>query len=327
MASSLPFTPPFIERLIQKWTDKRLPLKYQNITIDRRRLYILPTRHGITFVIILLLILFGSINYENSLGLMLTFLLGSLGFLGMIHTHQNLNKLNIKIGHVEPVFSGQNILFPIYISRTEASVHPNLKLLSETGQISTTHLIDETNTQCKLAITTSRRGYISPGRIKIFTEYPLGLFHAWSWLKFDSRCLVYPAPDSQHHPLHFIEENLTGNTNKNSLGTDDFSGIREYSIGDLPNHMAWKAIAKTQVLQTKLYSSESSQKAWVNWELTNGINNIEHRLSILCRMVLDANEKNILYGMSLPGITIDPSFGEQHKHRCLKYLALFGRAK
>jgi len=327
MGSSLPLVPQFVERLIQKWTDRKQPLNVQNITINRHRLYILPTRHGISYVIILLLILFGSINYENSLGLMLTFLLTSLGFLGMIYTHQNLNKLSIKIGHVEPVFLGQNILFPIDISRAKKAIHPNLQLLSHTGQTTTAHLIRQTQIKCKLPCTATRRGYISPGRIKIFTEYPLGLFHAWSWLKFDNRCLVYPAPDTQHHPLRFSEENTPGKTQNNSEGTEDFCGIREYQIGDMPNHMAWKAIAKTQALQTKLYSSESSQKVWINWIHTHDIINIEQRLSILCRMVLDASEKNILYGLNIPGTILTPSSGSQHKHRCLKALALFGRAQ
>ncbi len=327
MTSSLPLVPQFIEQLIKKWTDKRQPFLCQSITIDRHRLYILPTRHGITFIFILLLILFGSVNYEISLGFMLTFLLGSLGFLGMIHTHQNLNKLTVKIGHVEPVFCGQNILFPIYISQPEKAVHPNLKLLSKTGQITAAHLTNQTHTKCKLPLTATRRGYIRPGRVKIFTEYPLGLFHAWSWIKFDSRCLVYPEPDLQHHPFRFVEEYNNGTSNNNTQGNDDFNGIRQYIIGDLPNHMAWKAIAKTNILQTKLYHKESSQKVWINWTHTNDIINIEHRLSILCRMVLDASENNILYGLSIPGAVIKPSSGIKHRHHCLKSLALFGKAK
>ena len=324
MASSLPLIPEFFERLIQNWSDKRQPDARHQITLSRHQLYILPTRHGLAYFIVLLLILFGSINYEISLGFMLTFLLGSLGLLGMIYTHQNLNQITIKIGRAEPVFAKQNIQFPIYISQTSDSDHANLKLLSESRQIVSAHLINNKTTECKLAYTAVHRGYLSPGRIKIYTEYPLGLFHAWSWLKLESRCLVYPAPALQHQPLIYTDENNSGSINSEKQGVDDFLGIREYNTGDLPNHMAWKAIAKTGELQTKLFNTDAARKVSINWNHTKETLDTEQRLSILCRMILDASEKNIIYGLEIPGVSISPASGLQHKHRCLKALALFG---
>jgi len=326
MASSLPLIPEFIERFIQNWSDKRQPDAGHQTTINRHQLYILPTRHGLAYFFVLLLILFGSINYEISLGFMLTFLLGSLGLLGMIYTHQNLNQITVKIGRAEPVFAKQNIQFPIYISQTSDSNHTNLKLLSETGQVVTTHLINNKTTECKLPYTAVHRGYLSVGRIKIHTEYPLGLFHAWSWLKLDSRCLVYPAPALQHQPLMYTDENDSGSINSELQGVDDFLGIREYNAGDLPNHMAWKAIAKTGELQTKLFNTDAAKRISINWNQTQETLDIERRLSILCRMILDASENNIIYGLEIPGVSISPNSGLQHKHRCLKALALFGHS-
>ena len=51
----------------------------QQITLDRRRIYALPTRYGILFAVMLFVMLLGSINYNNSLGFLLTFLLASMG--------------------------------------------------------------------------------------------------------------------------------------------------------------------------------------------------------------------------------------------------------
>jgi uncharacterized protein (DUF58 family) len=326
MSSGLPLIPQFFERFIFNWAEKRQPTAKQQITVNRQRLYILPTRHGITYFFVILLILFGAINYENSLGYMLTFLLGSLAFIGMIYTHMNLNQLSINIGQAEPVFAGQDILFPLSISHSSIATHPNLELLSDSGQITAAHLINEQSTQCKLTLSSQHRGYQSVGRIKLFTEYPLGLFHAWSWLKLDSKCLVYPAPDSHHYPLKLSEYNNIGALQSDKQGVDDFSGIRQYTPGDLPNHMAWKAIAKTGELQTKLFNSDSIQKAWIKWSSTSEVLNTEERLSILCRMVIDASDKNIVFGFDIPGLYLPPASGLQHKHRCLKALALFGHA-
>jgi hypothetical protein len=49
----------------------------------------------------------------------------------------------------------------------------------------------------------------------------------------------------------------------------------------------------------------------------------EEKLSRLCDMVLKAHNMNIAYGLRLPGRTIAPDKGEQHKHQCLKALAMF----
>lgn len=329
MSAGLPLLPRFAEKFIQNFAAKRQAEASHQIEINRHRLYILPTSHGVVFFLVLLLILFGAINYENSLGFMLAFLLGSLGFLGMVYTHQNINKLIITVGRAESVFVGQEILFPLSIKQTVQSIHPNIQLLCENTENKSTqtihaHLINSMSTECKLPVTARHRGYVKIGRVKIFSEYPLGLFHAWSWLNLKSRCLVYPAPDPHHYPLSFAGDHSSGKTNNDKLGVDDFSGIREYLPGDSPNHMAWKSIAKTGNLQTKLFSTELSQEISINWLNTSETLDIEKRLSILCRMVLDASENGLKYGLTIPGEIIPPSNGLQHKHRCLKALALFG---
>ena len=324
MTENLPLLPRFAERFIQHWANKRQPPATHQVEINRHHLYILPTRHGVLFFIVLLLILFGAINYENSLGYMLTFLLGSLALLGMIYTHQNINKLNVHIGRADPVFVGQDMLFPITLSQKTDQLRPAIQLLSTTAQISHAHLINKTDTTSQLACTAQRRGYAKPGQIKVFTEFPFGLFHAWSWLNLDSRCLVYPAPYPHHPPNFRTDQEISGSSANVKQGIDDFSGIRPYQDGDLPNHMAWKAIAKTGKLQTKLFSNETSQDIWISWDQLDPTLEIEHRLSLLCRMILDASKHSRNFGLDIPGTKLSPSYGLQHKQQCLKALALFG---
>jgi len=330
MSSGLPLLPDFAVKLIQNYAARRQPKPTHQVEVTRHSLYILPTKNGVIFSLVLLLVLFGAINYENSLGFMLSFLLGSLGFLAMFYTHQNINRLTVSVGRAESVFVGQEILFPLTIKQTVPGIHPNIQLLSEKNQnseaqISQAHLIDTEVSECNLPVLATRRGYSEIGRIKIFSEFPLGLFHAWSWLNLDSKCLVYPAPDPHHYPLSFKGEKASGNIINDKQGVDDFSGIREYQAGDSPNHMAWKSIAKTGDLQTKLFNTETSQETSINWTDTEETLDIEKRLSILCRMVLDASEHSPLYSLNIPGTNIPPASGRQHKHRCLKALALYGK--
>ena len=332
MAAELPLLPGFIQRLLQRWAGRRQPAAQTEITVQRRQLYILPTRQGLLFFGILLLILIGAINYEINLGYMLAFLLGSLGLLSMVYTHQNLNGLQVRVHRAEPVFAGQDALFSISISQTGNELRPALQLRSDNSPVNNQpaqlDLLSEPTVSGSLALPTHQRGYISPGMVKLFTEYPLGLFHAWSWLKLDAQCLVYPAPAAQHFKLQAGQQqsNKSPRDNQHSSdkrGSDDFAGIRQYQRGDQRSHMAWKAIAKTGQLQTLQFSQDASDDIWLSWDQLDPHLDIEQKLSILCRMVLDADQQGLRYGLQLPDNEIEPNTGLQHKQHCLKQLALF----
>jgi hypothetical protein len=75
------------------------------IALHWRRIYILPTRHGLTFAFTLLLLFIGSVNYSLSLGYLLTFFLASIGIVAMLHTFCNLRGC-VCAGAPEPVFAG-----------------------------------------------------------------------------------------------------------------------------------------------------------------------------------------------------------------------------
>ncbi len=73
------------------------------IVLVQRRVFILPTRQGLMFAVVLLVMLTGSINYTLGLGFVLTFLLAALGVNAMIHTFRNLANLQ---GNGRPLASG-----------------------------------------------------------------------------------------------------------------------------------------------------------------------------------------------------------------------------
>ena len=326
MSSGLPLIPRVLEKLLMRYAERRQPLASHQAEISNSNLYILPTRHGVLFFIVLLLILTGAINYQNSLGFMLVFLTGSICFLAMIYTHQNLNRLKLHIGNAQPVFAEQTVYFPLTLSFTKSELHPAIQIQAEDNETVMAHMVSASETLCKIAVKTSQRGYISLPRIKVSTEFPLGLFHAWSWLQMSGQCLVYPKPATRHFSLEQPVDQQPGDKTSEKTGVDDFAGIRQYQEGDAPAHMAWKAIAKTGELQTKRYTSETDNELCIDWSQLGNRLGTEEKLSILCRMVLDADEKGLSYSFSIPGTHLNSSFGLQHKQRCLKSLALFGAA-
>ena len=168
------------------------------------------------------------------------------------------------------------------------------------------------------------RGYLTPGRIKIYTEYPLGLVHAWSWTWPDITCLIYPRPEENAPPPAFQQDG-EGEHIRSSSGDDDFSGLRPYRPGDSTRRVAWKQSSWRDEIFTKEFTGGGMGKSlWLEWDHA-GSPNTEHRLSRLCRWILDCESAGIAYGLRLPERTIAPSSGEAHKHECLKTLALFGK--
>ena len=64
--------------------------------LTQRNVYVLPSRAGMLYAAILLAMLIASINYALSLGFMLTFLLGAIAVVAMLHTFRNLVALVLR---------------------------------------------------------------------------------------------------------------------------------------------------------------------------------------------------------------------------------------
>jgi uncharacterized protein (DUF58 family) len=64
-------------------------------------------------------------------------------------------------------------------------------------------------------------------------------------------------------------------------------------------------------------------EVWLDLALAQG-GDLEHRLAVLCRQVLDAEAQGLAFGLRLPGFLVPLGQGEDHKHRCLAALATFG---
>ena len=64
---ALILTQPFkaMRRRIDRWIFTRLVRQAGPVQVSRRRVYILPTRYGYGFAILLLVMLLGAMNYSN----------------------------------------------------------------------------------------------------------------------------------------------------------------------------------------------------------------------------------------------------------------------
>lgn len=309
----------------ERWLDKRLPKLRPGgspdrlpVTLHRQRIYILPTYLGLLFSLLLFVMLLGSLNYNNNLSILLTFLLGSMALLATVHTYRNLAGITAKECHAAPVFAGEQAHFILTLINQDQRARCMIQARCE-DQWATVNLHPQASGTLGLSQPTVKRGWHTPRRIQLFTVFPLGLFHAWTWLDEPGRVLVYPKPEEAPYPL-FQGTCAAAHTIPSG---DDYAGLRPYRPGDPSRLIAWKASAHTEKLLSKEFHASRQGVVWLDYNVLEGLD-LEARLSRLTRGVLDAQAQNLRYGLRLPGQEIQPASDVRHHHTCLRALALFG---
>ncbi len=299
--------------------------EHGTIILVQRRVFILPTRQGLLFAGVIVLMLIGSVNYDLSLGYILAFLLGATGIQSMLHTFRNLAHLRIAPGRVQPVFAGEQAQFQIRITNSARVYRYSIGVTRDHRVADYVDVPPGEEAVATAAVPAGRRGWLRPGRLTLFTFFPVGLFRAWSYADLDMHCLVYPAPASPGLPLPPPVAG-GGEGGLHGHGQDEFSGLRPYRPGDSPRHIAWKAVARDDTLLTKQFAGRADAELWLAWDLLPPAMDIEQRLAHLVRWVIDADHRDLVYGLRLPGLTIPIAAGSAHRTDCLRALALHGLA-
>jgi len=306
-------------KLFLKKLFKRHYLDKKSVTLNHKRIYILPTQRGLNFALLVALLLVISFVYNNNLAYLLSFLLASVFFITILHTFKSLAGLIISVSKAHSAYVSEDVVVDIYLDNPSILERFNLTL-----NLNNTKTIDLPATQKRLVTLNSptlKRGWHYCEPITLACQYPFGLFKAWSVLHFEVKALVYPKPSTENNPFPELagEQAQQGNITK---GHSDFYGLRDYQEGDSIRDIHWKSMAKGQGLHSKDYRGDLLTELWLDYSQTFGYDS-EQRLSQLCRWLIDADNSGLQYGFILVGLTLQPSSGSCHFKKCLTALALF----
>ena len=310
-------------------------LWYRWRTAQRQRIYIIPTRAGYGYAALLLLMLLGAINYNNSLGHLLCFLLASMGQVAMHHSHRNIRLLTASVLPMEPVFCQQAAQFRLTVSNADSQHSYQIEIAHKTQQhrrpwqffrayrnIQTIEMVQSNNNHSTtLSVPAPSRGWLDLGKLRLASRYPLGLFYAWILINNEARVLIYPAPAGQQALPTRPAPGQQRETHQ-LQGEDDFAGFRSYREGEPLHRVAWKALARDDVMRSKRFSTRIAASLLLRWQDLDPLDT-EGRLSQLCSWILQAEAQGYRYALEIPGVSIPPARGAQHRHRCLKALALY----
>lgn len=324
MRNTFPF-----EKLIKprfwRWIARRSP-KAKAVTLQHKSIYVLPTRQGLVFSLILIAMWLLGTNYENNLILGTTFLLISIFIVSILYTYRNLSGLHVKPLTAQAVFAGEQAEFMISVGSPDGATFENIRvsLNPNTSAINANAIVDLVDAKEQKIIVRAlshKRGWLEPGRILVETNFPLGLMRAWSWVELDMRALVYPkAIECELAPLSQSSDH-SGNliTRDNA---EDFDGLTPYRPGASLALVAWKHYARGAGLHTKEYVGYQSHDIWLDWNSLKGLDT-EARLSRLSYWVIQLSKTSGLYGLRLPNQTLALGSGFQHQQALLRALALY----
>ena len=310
-----------VRQRYRRWLRRRIP-PATSVTLDQRRIFILPTGYGLLFLGIAAALFIGGINYENNLLLSFSFFLASLFNVAIWHTFRNLSGVTLQAGAMREGFAGSHGALQVRIVADTRRAHISLWLSWPGAGEREISVAAAQQQQLWLDVPLAHRGKVFAGRLRVESRYPLGLLRSWSLVDLSHWCLAWPRPvESLSCPAAGGEDEEGERARLE--GHDDFAGLRSYQAGDSMRAIHWKSLASERGLNTKIFTDPSEGRRWLEWDRLAGLDP-EARLSRLCWWVQTLEQSNQPYGLRLPGEELAPALGDEHRRQALRMLALYG---
>lgn len=296
---------------------------------------IYPTRFGLAYLGIVLLVFLLGTNYQNNIILLISYLLASFFITVMFHSFFNFSSLNFYSETKKEGFAGDALYLPITITTQKEHFDINIHFTNKLLDSSPLNI-----NQCKqgentfsLTLKLSQRGQYELGRVTVFSEYSLGLFKSKTVLDFGHFATIYPKPiqliagqfqlTSQQDDSMLEASQLAQN-----VGIDDFSELKAFVKGESRARTAWKQLAKGQGHFSKHYHENQGQLQWLKLADMPG-EEIETRLGYLSYLIAELTASKQPFGLDLSSgqsndsMNIEPDTGFAHQKSCLVALALY----
>lgn len=295
---------------------------------ELNRIYIIPTRHGLSFFgLVVVMILVGSAT-ANNLIYALAFVLFGVYMLAMIGTQRNLKLMRIELLECEDNFVGEPAKIRLAIANDSARarflIQCQAKKFAARQAVVTNEVPAKGRIVIEIPVIVDRRGVFEIPQVQIGTLYPMGLFWSWTNLQLKGSLFIYPrrAGDWEIEPEWFGEgvgerQGLWAETQH-----EDFREHTKYQAGESHHHVDWKAYARHGELMTKRYETTSPQHFLVDWNLVASLGP-EAALSQMAQWINQLREGENSFELILPEQKIGKGRGWLHGQECLRALARY----
>jgi uncharacterized protein (DUF58 family) len=259
---------------LRAWWDARHP-PADTLLLTQRNVYILPTRGGWLWALLVLTLLLGAINYQLNLGYLLCFVLAGVALVSMHSCHATLRGLRLRLAPPDPVHAGSLADLVVHLvserggraarhgigirldtpppTRPPAMPHEwtwlDVAATPSARRLRPGATAEPPVTQVHLALPCPLRGRHVLPRLQLETRFPFGLFRAWSVWRPAAQVLVWPTPEqpTPSWPLSVQDPSRADrplarltSASSNPLDADS---ARPYRPGDSPREVLWKKSA------------------------------------------------------------------------------------
>jgi uncharacterized protein (DUF58 family) len=301
--------------------DDTLPL-----TLLARRIYILPTRFGFGCGFLLFAMLLAGLNYNNSLTLLLTFLLTGFVIMAIHECHRQLKGLVVTRAEVNDTFAGTAGRIDLRLENTLALARDSLCIQMGEHATSRFEMLPLSVSAQHLSFVAPQRGRLTLSRMKLFTTAPTGLFRTWSWVYLPLQAIVYPQPRGNLPLPGGGGAQRAASGSGAASGSEEWSALRPFVPGDSPRSVAWKLYARDAPMLVSQYEDSEGSEHILDFALLGALT-LEDRLSQLTSWALSCERLGTAYALQLPRQFIAPGRGTEHRQKVLRALALFDESR
>lgn len=289
--------------------------------LKNANLYILPSRFGLAYGVVLLTLFLCAINYQISAIFLFTFFLAVIGMISAWATHANLKGLMIASTEIADVPRGSPVAVRLSIKSMRGPCF-SLQCSIHSEDAQTLDYLPSEGGQVSLYLQGSRRGCFTLPPIQLCSVFPFGLFRTWGYVFFDKPYYVYPEPVSPGFWPPAASSDEISNK-KSQPGIEDLENLKPVNNPwTQANRIAWKIAARGQGWYLKTMSSPEG-RLWLFKLDDIPSMDIEQKLQHVSYWLIEAEQQGLVYGLELKGIRTEFSQGANHLKQCLRQLALY----
>lgn len=312
-------------RLLERvaaWARRRQGEDTPPLVLRARRLYILPTRAGLGFSLLLFVMLLAGLNYTNSLALLLTFTLAGFLLVGMYECQRTLQGLELTQARALDTHAGGSGLIELRFANSHGSARRALSVQTQYGNRTHFDLAAHATETVQLDYQALRRGPLTVGRIALATTAPFGLFRAWTWLHLPLTAIVYPRPEGARALPRSGWRSSTPQAPVTGSDEEQLASLRAFNQGDNPHRIAWKVYARGGPLMVAHYEGDGGDEHLLRFSGLEDLD-LEARLSQLAAWAIDCDRRGARCGLDLPGVQLALGRGADHQVALQRALALY----
>lgn len=241
-----------------------------------------PSREGIVFILITLVIGFAALNTGNNLlYLIFSIMLGFVAVSGVMST-LNLSSLDIWLGRNQEQYAltPGNITLKV---RNKWKI-PVYSVIFQVGDNSSyiPFIPAGSERTLKIGCFFKARGWNDIPDAIVKTRFPFRFFLKWKKIELpEKKLLVYPKI-TRIKTENTADIDLSGDRSAESKGVStELKSIREYSFGDNTRYIDWKKSASSDRLMVREFYSEKTKTARIYFNPEDHTDNLEQYISIV----------------------------------------------